>query len=253
MSIRILSGALALTILAACSPAVPDSAAGVADSGVGVGFDNSIEANRQRAEAARTQMLQRPAPVTALPISSETTPAAAGGTPARDPQLLTAEAAADARARAANSGEAVVNASPSNPAPQILENPGISKENNFDVVSSARSIESDAARLAANRAQYTVVSPTALPDRDDRQGPNIVAYALQTQHAPGTRVHRRAGLGGSGKYARACAGFGSDDQAQIAFLEKGGPKRDRLGVDPDGDGFACNWDPRPFRRAAAGG
>ena len=32
-----------------------------------------------------------------------------------------------------------------------------------------------------------------------------------------------------------------------AFLEAGGPKRDRKGLDPDGDGFACAWDPRPFR------
>ena len=37
------------------------------------------------------------------------------------------------------------------------------------------------------------------------------------------------------------------DQAQQDFLAKGGPERDRMGVDPDGDGFACAWDPRPFR------
>jgi hypothetical protein len=37
--------------------------------------------------------------------------------------------------------------------------------------------------------------------------------------------------------------------AQIAFLERGGPKRDTLGLDPDGDGFACYWDPAPFRKA----
>ncbi|CAN0586593.1 unnamed protein product, partial [Ectocarpus sp. 12 AP-2014] len=42
------------------------------------------------------------------------------------------------------------------------------------------------------------------------------------------------------------------DQAQIAFLEAGGPEKDRNGMDPDGDGFACNWDPTPFRRAAQG-
>jgi hypothetical protein len=43
----------------------------------------------------------------------------------------------------------------------------------------------------------------------------------------------------------------SDDLAQEAFLSEGGPERDRLGVDPDGDGFACRWDPTPFRRAAS--
>ena len=37
--------------------------------------------------------------------------------------------------------------------------------------------------------------------------------------------------------------------AQEEFLRTGGPERDKLGVDPDGDGFACAWDPRPFRTA----
>ena len=27
----------------------------------------------------------------------------------------------------------------------------------------------------------------------------------------------------------------------------GGPKVDPKGIDPDGDGFACYWDPKPFR------
>ena len=26
-------------------------------------------------------------------------------------------------------------------------------------------------------------------------------------------------------------------------------ERDRMGLDPDGDGFACAWDPAPFRLA----
>ena len=37
--------------------------------------------------------------------------------------------------------------------------------------------------------------------------------------------------------------------AQQAFLEAGGPERDRKGLDPDGDGYACAWDPTPFRAA----
>jgi hypothetical protein len=32
-------------------------------------------------------------------------------------------------------------------------------------------------------------------------------------------------------------------------LANGGPERDKEGLDPDGDGFACGWDPRPFRSA----
>ena len=38
-------------------------------------------------------------------------------------------------------------------------------------------------------------------------------------------------------------------EAKIAFLEAGGPKRDRKALDPDGDGYACGWDPAPYRRA----
>ncbi|MEL7091802.1 MAG: hypothetical protein AAFN94_08725 [Pseudomonadota bacterium] len=171
-----------------------------------------------------------------------------------DPQGLDAELAQiaaqnDAAAAAANSGRAVVNASPSNAAPVILNNPGISDENDFDAVSSRRSIEGDAARLAQRQQQYQVVQPTALPSRANA-GPNIVQYALQTSHARGTRVYRRISVASAAKFRRNCAVYNSADEAQIDFLANGGPRRDRKGLDPDGDGFACAWDPAPFRRAA---
>ena len=53
------------------------------------------------------------------------------------------------------------------------------------------------------------------------------------------------------RHAQACAAFASPDQAQIDFLARGGPERDRKGLDPDGDGFACSWNPAPFRKARA--
>ena len=37
--------------------------------------------------------------------------------------------------------------------------------------------------------------------------------------------------------------------AQAEFLRRGGPDRDPKALDPDGDGFACSWDPRPFQAA----
>ncbi len=49
------------------------------------------------------------------------------------------------------------------------------------------------------------------------------------------------------KLQRACARYDSQDLAQAEFLASGGPRMDRRGVDPDGDGFACGWDPAPFR------
>ena len=51
---------------------------------------------------------------------------------------------------------------------------------------------------------------------------------------------RVAGVGNCGRFRDA-------DAAQRAFLAGGGPARDRYGVDPDGDGFACTWDPGPYR------
>jgi hypothetical protein len=46
-----------------------------------------------------------------------------------------------------------------------------------------------------------------------------------------------------------CDRYRSKDEAQQDFLAKGGPERDAYGLDPDGDGYACGWDPRPFRLA----
>ena len=124
----------------------------------------------------------------------------------------------------------------------------ISDEQDFSAVSARESIESDAERLARQRAQYEVVAPTALPQRSSDAGPSIVQFALSTTHAPGVQMYKRGGL-----FQRdvnvACAKYASPDLAQEQFLANGGPERDREGLDPDGDGFACGWDPRAFRKA----
>jgi hypothetical protein len=93
-----------------------------------------------------------------------------------------------------------------------------------------------------------VVQPKDLPVRPGDTGPNIVEFALATTHAPGVQMYKRSGLSVRSANS-ACAKYSSSDQAQQDFLAKGGPDRDRMGVDPDGDGFACAWDPRPFRTA----
>jgi hypothetical protein len=129
-----------------------------------------------------------------------------------------------------------------------LNNPGISDEQDFNAVSSRETIESDKERIAKNRAEYVVVQPKDLPQRPGDTGPNIVEFALATTHAPGVQMYKRSGLGIRSADS-ACAKYSSPDQAQQDFLAKGGPDRDRMGVDPDGDGFACAWDPRPFRTA----
>ena len=234
--------------LSACQPAVPDS-------GRGVGFDGSFDAAQAQRDTAlaggAVASMPAPAAVDATPLDAvnDGSPAATAAATAR---ILDATRPGGLGNDAAtNSGVAPVNASPSNPAPPVLGAGGISQENNFDAVADERSIEGDAARIAANRAQYRVVQPEALPDRADA-GPNIVAYALQNSHAVGTAQYTRRGFNKERKFARACAQYSHPDQAQIAFLSAGGPTKDRDGMDPDGDGYACNWDPSPYRKGVRG-
>ncbi|WP_299282445.1 hypothetical protein [uncultured Tateyamaria sp.] len=262
--------------VAACQPILPESGAGVGDPGRGVGFDDpstlvareardaELSQDLRRSGGSRTQPGVSDGPrvgAPALPPVRNTTNVAATqprstARAVSDPGGLDAELAQiaaqnDASAARNNSGQGVVNASPSNAAPVLLNNPGISDENNFDAVASRESIESDAARIAANRQQYEVVQPTALPSRTGTAQPNVVQYALQTRHPKGTKVHRRFGSSAA-KAQRNCATYNSADEAQIDFLARGGPERDRRGIDPDGDGYACAWDPAPFRRASGG-
>ena len=265
---RLAFTAFALISLSACAQ-IPDSAAGV-------GFDNNL--NDQRAR--QTLLRQRTAPAVPVPagaISAEPTlPAssavqtqtvAAAPAPVSTAQTQSApaarttatpqatqedailEAAAALEQRQANSGQAPLQASPSNPAPQIIGNPGISDENDFQAVSQRESIQSDAERIAQNRAQYQVVQPTAVPTRAGVSQPNIVQYALETRHPKGTQLYTRVGLNLAARSQRNCAEFASADLAQIDFLANGGPRRDRKSLDPDGDGYACSWDPAPFRAA----
>ncbi|MCT4611483.1 MAG: excalibur calcium-binding domain-containing protein [Pelagimonas sp.] len=217
---RIFLCGVALMAMAACDPSVPDSAAGLPETGRGVGFDN-YDTYRQNREAQLTG---------------------------------TAEGAAAAQAAAQNSGQAPVDASPSNPAPQIVRGntSQISSENDFDAVSAQRDIQADAALIAQNRAQYQQVQPTDLPSRTGAGRPNIVSFALQTTNAVGVKLYKRSSFNAGNRYAKACSAFASADEAQEEFLALGGPNKDRKGMDPDGDGFACSWDPTPFRAVRGG-
>jgi hypothetical protein len=97
-------------------------------------------------------------------------------------------------------------------------------------------------QLAAARAQLVIIQPQGLPNRVE--GVNIALYAQQSTNAVGQSVYRRGGSGiGSG-----CGRYASADDAQRAFLAAGGPQIDRLNLDSDGDGFACRWDPAPYRQ-----
>lgn len=278
----------ALVGLTACAPSVPDSGAGFPDSGSGVGFgtsDDYIAQQRARdaelqgnsavpragAISPETRNQANPgaplsatqganAPATGGTVTSSTNATRQAGSGAYTPtgglnsastsDEIARETAARLAETSQNSGQQIVHASPSNPAPQtVTSEGGISNENNFDAVGNARSIQDDAELIAQNRAQYQVVQPGTLPERSGNTGPNIVQYALETSHPKGQQLYTRVGINKQAKFQRNCAKYNSPDQAQTDFLAQGGPRRDRMGLDPDGDGYACAWDPRPFRAA----
>jgi hypothetical protein len=98
--------------------------------------------------------------------------------------------------------------------------------------------------LAEARSQLVVVQPGPLPNRVD--GVNVALYAKQSTNALGQAIYPRsvgARVAGVGN----CGRFRDPDAAQRAFLSGGGPERDRYGIDPDGDGFACSFDPAVYR------
>ena len=127
---------------------------------------------------------------------------------------------------------------------------GVSDEQDFDAVSSRETIESDAARLARLREGFELVEPTAVPTRAG-ETPSIVAFAIKTTNQPGERLYRRSRFRATTKFKKSCTGHATLDVAQEIFLAAGGPEKDKAGMDPDGDGFACGWDPRPYRQALA--
>ena len=214
VSMRFLVGVLTLAGLAACTnPPVPDS-------GAGVGFNTYSDYQSARIEREN----QLNGAISTSAISSE--PISSGvPLPMTTPTATTTTATVD------------------------LNNPGISDEQDFSAVSSRETIESDRQRIEANREAYQVIQPKALPSRSGGSGPSVVEFALSTRNRVGEPVHSRSKVMAASRFNKNCAKYTSADQAQQAFLKAGGPERDGMGLDPDGDGFACYWDPTPFRRA----
>ncbi|EPX85152.1 hypothetical protein [Salipiger mucosus] len=221
---RLLLCGVAALALASCAPAVPDS-------GSGVGFEDYDTYNdRKEATAQRVVDEQSGAVTVQSPTEVESA-------------TLDADGNAEMSSPAPAAGQ---------PPQAVTNSVGISSENDFEAVSAERDIEADAALIEQNRAQYQVVSPRAVPNRPGTDRPNIVQFALQTNNAVGQPLYDRSGFNAENRQLRACAEFPSSDLAQEEFLAQGGPERDRRGMDPDGDGFACDWDPAPFRAVRGG-
>jgi len=108
-----------------------------------------------------------------------------------------------------------------------------------------------ARELQAARDQLVIVQPdtASVPSADI----NIAQFARTTTNKVGQRVYQRSTFGGDESSRSRCARFADTDAAQRVFLQNGGPRKDRLKLDPDGDGFACKWSPEPYRALSVPG
>jgi len=230
---RSLIFALPVLALAACEPTVPDSGAGV-----GFGDYQTYLAQREAELSGQSPGLQvqpkiASTPQSPVPVQDPGAGTAAVGAPmnAMDPAAMTnvapvaggeGEGALGAQALAALAATAPDGAPATEPAP---------------VADMAAPVVTPAPAVAP------VIAPV-----QGAAGPNLAAYALAATNAPGQSVYGRSGLHMVSS-DKACAKYVSPDLAQMAFLENGGPQKDPGNLDPDGDGFACGWDPRPFQTA----
>lgn len=240
-------GSLALIVLmaaAGCTPPPP-----VEQGGVGFGDYNAyLRAREAEAAASRTVSVQAPvapydpyaAPMDGAPTAEELARAGITGA-ASLPQVAVQGGAAGLPAQPVSpSAPEVASVAP------VVSHGGISDEQDFQAVATRETIESDKERLERNRALYQQVQPGELPQRPREDTALIVEYAVKAPNRLGESIYPRSSLALT-SHERACARYPNPEAAQEAFLKSGGPTRDPKNLDPDGDGFACSWDPTPFQ------
>ena len=93
----------------------------------------------------------------------------------------------------------------------------------------------------SDRVDPADVDTTVKPLGTRSQSIDLREYARSQRHLVGESKYLRNPTryrdGGN------CARYSVPEVAQIAFLSEGGPQRDKLLLDRDGDGFACGWTP----------
>ncbi|GLQ34884.1 hypothetical protein GCM10007939_11670 [Amylibacter marinus] len=94
-------------------------------------------------------------------------------------------------------------------------------------------------RRAQNKVPEANAVATPIQKRDS--GIDLLAYGRSQSHLVGTPKYARS----ANKYKNGghCGQYSLPEIAQIAFLDAGGPRKDTLLLDRDGDGFACAWVP----------
>ncbi len=102
----------------------------------------------------------------------------------------------------------------------------------------ALSLPTESAKVK-KRAARPVKTATLKPRTETL---NLREYAATQTHLVGEKKYSRS----ASKYANGdnCDQYSVPEIAQIAFLNAGGPRKDSLLLDGDGDGFACAWVPQ---------
>lgn len=248
---RFLAALGAVCALVACSPEIPDSGAG---AGVGFGDYGTYMREQERARVAagparivpQPQVVslppQGPRPQAGAPMQS----AALQGAPIQSGTIRSGPIPSGQASWPAPMPAQQVAAAPPSSAQQGPTGPITTQD--FPTLAAAQQ-GGPVSYPAPAQGRVEMVAASALPQRPGDM-PNILEYALSTRNNVGETVWRRTVLTVQ-NHDRNCRGFVNSDLAQEEFLRRGGPERDPLNLDPDGDGFACWWDPRPFRAAAA--
>ena len=244
--------------LIACAPPPPPPPPVVqaAAANAGVGFNNPEAYRAARAEREAQLRDQPPAyvapatpealppPIIELPGGTSEPLESASAADALDPSVLEAVERIDPQTDVSASSAVIAAPVPVRPAMPVV----LASADQAAALPLAPAPQPTADGFVTD-ANYVQVSAEALPERPE-SNVNVVSYALATTNAVGQPVYKRGRSFSRTKFERACGEFRSDDAAQVALLAAGGPERDRLGIDPDGDGFACAWSPAPFRAAA---
>ena len=118
-------------------------------------------------------------------------------------------------------------------------------DNSFQRVVAEETIETDRQKLEELSKQRVELEAEPLPERS--ADVNLAAFARSTDHKIGERIYRRSGTRSTARASASCRKYRNPDEAQRAFIARGGPESDPMRIDPDGDGFVCGWSPIPFR------
>ena len=100
--------------------------------------------------------------------------------------------------------------------------------------------------LLAVRQKRIVIEPDFANELNQKSAVNIALYAIRSQNEVGQKIYERFKI--KKKKLDPCLRFVSTDDAQRFFLKNNGPKNDLWNLDPDGDGFACKWNPLQYRK-----